>query len=137
MGLFSFFARLFDKRERCGLAVIPPASLPSEDEDRAVRVEFDYSEAEIAEIDRVVRMRTALTPPPLPCPNKKYALYSQGDGVYDIDDGGDLVGHLLKEEGDEEHAAVWGVRLGVAEYDFTTFKAAKEWLGSPPVRRYR
>ena len=90
------------------------------------------------------RLREPLpsAPPPLPPSKLKYVLYTNGDGSYDIWDGGisqskQSVDGFFKQPGDEEHDPFWSLIMGDIQYDFETLKDVKAWLGNPPVRRYR
>ena len=77
-------------------------------------------------------------PPALPPPRKRYVLYRVQRELYDLMDDGNLVGHIFLSEGDEEHDTFWEAKAYAAAFDrFRSLKAAKEWLGNPPVRSYR
>lgn len=77
-------------------------------------------------------------PPPLPPPRVKYILYRCGDGVFDVFDGDQMVGDLFRQDGDHERDTFWIATLYNAHFDwFRTLKAARAWLGHPPVRKYR
>jgi len=77
-------------------------------------------------------------PPPLPPARVKYVLYRCGDGVFDVYDGDQMVGDLFRQDGGGERDTYWVATLYHAHFDwFRTLKAAKGWLGHPPVRKYR
>lgn len=79
-----------------------------------------------------------VAPPPLPPARVKYILYRCGDGAFDVFDGDQMVGDLFREDGDQERDTFWIATLYNAHFDwFRTLKAAKAWLGNPPVRKYR
>ncbi len=79
-----------------------------------------------------------IAPPPLPPARVKYVLYRCGNGSFDVFDGDQMVGDLFRQDGDRERDTLWVATLYNAHFDwFRTLKAAKEWLGNPPVRKYR
>jgi len=79
-----------------------------------------------------------LAPPVLPPARVKYVLYRCGDGAFDVYDGEEMVGDLFRQDGKGERDTFWVATLYNAHYDwFRTLKAAKQWLGHPPVRKYR
>jgi hypothetical protein len=78
------------------------------------------------------------SPPPLPPAQVKYVLYRCGEGAFDVFDGDQMVGDLFRYDGNGERGTFWVVTLYNAHFDgFGTLKAAKEWLGHPPARKYR
>jgi hypothetical protein len=80
---------------------------------------------------------TAL-PPPLAPARDRYILFKSGDGAFDVYDGEEMIGDLYRQDGDRDRKTVWIATLAQARFDgFTTLKAAKDWLGQPPVRKYR
>ncbi len=77
-------------------------------------------------------------PPPLPPARVRYILYRCGNGAFDVFDGDQMVGDLFRQDGSQERDTYWIATLYNAHFDwFKTLKAAKEWLGNPPVRKYR
>ena len=145
MGLLTTIRRLFAAGEpQTKSAERMKRDAPPKDSSSSLReanVGFGWSLLEdkgyLAEIDRNLEMRLAPEPLPLPPATKRYVLFSTGDGWYDILDGDSKVGGIRKELGDEEHATIWAVKVKNVEYDFSSSKAARNWLGNPPVRRYR
>ncbi len=80
----------------------------------------------------------SLTPPPLAPARVKYILYRCGNGAFDVFDGDQMVGDLFRQDGDRERDTIWIATLYNAHFDgFRSLKSAKEWLGNPPVRKYR
>jgi len=77
--------------------------------------------------------------PPLLSPAQdKYILYRCGDGAFDVYDGAQMIGDLYRQDRSDDGTNFWIATLYNAHFDrFTTLKAAKDWLGSPPVRKYR
>jgi hypothetical protein len=82
--------------------------------------------------------QVSTNPPPLAPAKERYILYKCGDGVFDVYDGAQMIGDLYRQEGAGGRDTVWVVTLYNAHYDrFRSLKAVKEWLGGPPVRKYR
>jgi len=80
----------------------------------------------------------SVAPPPLPLARVKYILYRCGDGAFDVFDGDEMVGDLFRQDGDHERDTFWIATLYNAHFDwFRSLKAARAWLGHPPVRKYR
>jgi hypothetical protein len=97
-----------------------------------------FGRGERRDNQRTVPVRIPAVPPPLPSPHVKYVLYRCGDGVFDVFDGDQMVGDLIRQDGDGHRETFWVATLYNAHFDwFRTLKAAKAWLGHPPVRRYR
>ena len=77
-------------------------------------------------------------PPPLPPARTRYVLYRTQPGYFDLHDDGCNIGGIERIDGDEEHDTFWQANAWDAHFNyFRSLKAAKEWLGNPPVRSYR
>jgi hypothetical protein len=79
-----------------------------------------------------------LTEPPSPPKAKRgYLLVAVGSGDYDILDGDHLAGAVYRQDGDEKGQSIWSATVAGASWDFSTLRAARVWLGNPPVRNGR
>lgn len=73
-------------------------------------------------------------PPRSPTAKQGYVLVAVGPGDYDILDGDHHAGSAYRQEGDIKGRSIWSATVSGVSWDFHTLKAARVWLGDPPVR---
>lgn len=71
----------------------------------------------------------------LPPPKARYALRTNQNKTYDIEDGAESVGFAWYLEGDEYNPTAWHVSIGEMSISFETLKDLRAWLGNAPIRR--
>ena len=90
------------------------------------------------QLQRLSRQPLPTYPPRLPTPNSAYALFTTDEVSFDLYDGEDTVGTLIKHEGDGERRAVWTFELkDQFLFTFAEREEALAYLGDLPIRSHR
>ena len=89
------------------------------------------------EFGRWLKQPIPLEPPSVPKAKHGYILVAVGPGDYEILDGNHLAGSAYRQDGDGNNQSIWSTAVRGASWDFPTLKAARAWLGDPPIRGRR